>query len=188
VWPRFLFRPMGHVLTRVAALCAVAVGFALGVAHASSGSTKPPVVEPTAASFTAAYDRLERRRAEPRRVVPTVGERAARLALRYLGSPYSYGGASPAGFDCSGFVMYVYAKLGVALPHHAASQYGLGRSVPYSALRPGDLVFFSGLGHVGLYVGKGRFVDAPQSGDVVRVRPLAERRDSYVGARRIASA
>ena len=179
---------MGHVLTRVAALCAVAVAVALGVAHVSSGSTRRPVVEPAPPTFTAAYDRLERLRAEPRRIVPSVGERAARLALRFLGSPYSYGGSSPAGFDCSGFVMYVYGKLGVALPHHAASQYALGRSIPYSALRAGDLVFFSGLGHVGLYVGKGQFVDAPQSGDVVRVRPLADRRDSYVGARRIASA
>jgi cell wall-associated NlpC family hydrolase len=84
--------------------------------------------------------------------------------------------------------MYVYGKVGVELPHHAASQYGLGRAVPYRQLAPGDLVFFTGLGHVGIYVGGGRFVDAPQTGDVVRVRPLAERRESFVGARRIVSA
>jgi cell wall-associated NlpC family hydrolase len=117
---------------------------------------------------------------------PTIGQRAARLARRYVGIPYAWGGASPRqGFDCSGLVMYVYAKLGVALPHHAASQYSYGRNVPYSRLKPGDLVFFSGLGHVGLYVGAGRFIDAPHSGAVVRVTSLASRASSFYGARRL---
>jgi cell wall-associated NlpC family hydrolase len=128
--------------------------------------------------------RSARRVAKPK---PTLGERAARIATRYLGTPYRWGGSAPGGFDCSGLVMYVYSKVGVSLPHHAASQYALGRPVRYSALKAGDLVFFSGLGHVGLYLGKGRFIDAPQSGGVVRIRPLAARRSSYVGARRIVS-
>jgi len=116
----------------------------------------------------------------------TVGERAAGLARRYIGVPYAWGGASPGhGFDCSGLVMYVYGKLGVSLPHHAASQYRYGREVSRRALKPGDLVFFSGLGHVGLFIGKGRFIDAPQSGEVVRVASLASRSSSFVGARRL---
>ena len=118
----------------------------------------------------------------------TVGERAARLARRYVGVRYVWGGASPRhGFDCSGLVMYVYGKLGVSLPHHAASQYSYGRNVSRWALKPGDLVFFSGLGHVGLFIGNGRFIDAPQSGAVVRVASLASRSSSFVGARRVSS-
>ena len=118
----------------------------------------------------------------------TVGERAARLASRYVGVPYAWGGASPRhGFDCSGLVMYVYSKLGVSLPHYAASQYRYGRKVSRWGLKPGDLVFFSGLGHVGLFIGKGRFIDAPHAGAVVRVASLAGRSASFVGARRVSS-
>ena len=79
------------------------------------------------------------------------------------------------------------SKLGVNLPHHAASQYRYGRKVSRWALKPGDLVFFSGLGHVGLFIGKGRFIDAPQSGSVVRITSLASRSSSFVGARRVSS-
>ena len=107
------------------------------------------------------------------------------IALQYLGIPYVWGGSSPAtGFDCSGFVAYVFAQVGVSLPHHAASQYGYGTPVPYDQLQPGDLVFFSGLGHVGIYIGGGQFVHAPHTGDVVRISSLGGH-GSYVGARRL---
>ena len=91
------------------------------------------------------------------------------VAMQYLGTPYVYGGASPSGFDCSGFIMYVYAQVGVSLPHNAAAQYGYGTPVDRSQLQPGDLVFFNGLGHAGIYVGGGSFIHSPHTGDVVKI-------------------
>ncbi len=111
---------------------------------------------------------------------------AASIALRYLGIPYQWGGASPStGFDCSGLVMYVYAQLGVQLPHFAAGQYGFGSPVPRDQLQPGDLVFFDGLSHVGIYIGNGEMVHAPQTGDVVKITALSDFGSRYVGARRV---
>jgi cell wall-associated NlpC family hydrolase len=107
---------------------------------------------------------------------------AASIALRYLGVPYVYGGASPSGFDCSGLVMYVYAQLGISLPHYTVAQWNASR--PVSSPAPGDLVFFNGLGHVGIYIGGGRFVNAPHTGSVVRIDSISSF-GGYVGARRV---
>ena len=108
------------------------------------------------------------------------------IAMQYLGTPYVYGGASPAGFDCSGFIMYVYAQVGVSLPHNAAAQYGYGTPVDRSQLQPGDLVFFNGLGHAGIYVGGGSFIHSPHTGDVVKISSMTGwYASTYVGARRL---
>jgi peptidoglycan DL-endopeptidase CwlO len=108
------------------------------------------------------------------------------IAMQYLGVPYVWGGASPSGFDCSGFIMYVYAQIGVSLPHHAASQYSAGSPVSRDALEPGDLVFFNGLGHAGIYIGGGQFIHAPHTGDVVKISSLSGYYASaYYGARRV---
>jgi cell wall-associated NlpC family hydrolase len=114
------------------------------------------------------------------------GRRVANIALRYLGIPYRWAGASPSGFDCSGFVMFVYGRVGVALPHNSTQLWSRGRRVGLSRLAPGDVVFFNGLSHVGIYMGSGRFVHSPHSGDVVKISRLTERwyRSTYDGARR----
>lgn len=109
---------------------------------------------------------------------------AVRIALRERGVRYTWGGTSPAtGFDCSGFTRWVYAHLGVELPHSSYAQFDYGRHVPRGSLRPGDLVFSNGLGHVGIYVGHGLFVHAPHTGSTVRVDSVAEY--GFDGARRL---
>jgi len=112
-------------------------------------------------------------------------EKIVRFARHFLGIRYVYGGTSPrSGFDCSGFTRYVYAHFGIDLPHYSGAQFNLGRRVSRAGLRPGDLVFFEGLGHVGLYIGKGRFIHAPHTGSRVSIESLAYE-GSFVGARRL---
>lgn len=106
------------------------------------------------------------------------GVQAARHALQMVGAPYRYGGASPRGFDCSGLVYYSYARAGVAVPRTTRDQLSRSRPLPVRELRPGDLLFFNQeskpAGHVGLYVGDGRFVHAPSTGKHVRLSTLGE--------------
>jgi cell wall-associated NlpC family hydrolase len=103
----------------------------------------------------------------------TLGGQAVAIAEQYLGVPYVWGGASPDGFDCSGLVMYVYAQLGVSLPHNAYEQYLALPHVPTSDLEPGDLVFFNGFGHVGIYIGGGMIIHAPHTGTVVQISSVS---------------
>jgi cell wall-associated NlpC family hydrolase len=112
-------------------------------------------------------------------------------ALTYQGVPYRNGGSDPAGFDCSGFVQYVFARHGVALPREVVQQYRAGQQVRRGDIQPGDLVFFQTVGpgasHVGIALDEDRFVHAPSSRGVVRVERYTSmywvRR--YVGARRV---
>src|SRR5918911_2387724 len=108
-----------------------------------------------------------------------IGVRAVQIAERFLGVPYVWGGADPAtGLDCSGLVMFVYRQLGIDLLHFSGAQFHEGAPVPFDALAPGDLVFFHpgplGPGHVGMYVGGGMFIQAPHSGDVVKISSLSD--------------
>jgi cell wall-associated NlpC family hydrolase len=120
----------------------------------------------------------------------TNARRLMSVALRYTGTPYVFGGTAPGGFDCSGYVRYVYAQMGVYLPRCADEQFLVGRSVSYSALQPGDLVFFetyaSGASHVGIYLGNDKFVAASSSRgvhvDSLRSSYYSSR---YLGARRV---
>ena len=108
------------------------------------------------------------------------------IAMRYLGTPYAWGGASPGGFDCSGLVAYVYSQVGVSLPHYTGAQWTVGVPVSRSDLQPGDLVFFDGLGHVGIYIGGNQFIHAPHTGDVVKISSISGwYAATYVGARRV---
>ena len=110
----------------------------------------------------------------------SIGAQAVSIAMQYLGVPYVWGGSSPGGFDCSGLTSYVYAQLGIGLSHYTGSQWNEGTRVPADQLLPGDLVFFhSDLHHMGMYIGNGQMIHAPQTGDVVKISPLM---DAYAGA------
>jgi cell wall-associated NlpC family hydrolase len=89
------------------------------------------------------------------------------VASQYLGVPYVFGGESPAGFDCSGLVAYVYAQFGIRLPHSSRLQGEIGTPIARSAALPGDVVVMDGGSHVGIYIGGGRYIDAPEPGRVV---------------------
>jgi cell wall-associated NlpC family hydrolase len=124
-----------------------------------------------------------------RRRGPTAdfGTKVASYARHFLGVPYRWGGASPrGGFDCSGLVRYVFAHFGVSLAHSSFADLGRGRRVTRANLHPGDLVFFYGGGHVGIYLGHSRFIEAPHTGSVVRISTMRGWYGSaYAGARRV---
>ena len=119
---------------------------------------------------------------------PTKAERAVNYALQAVGVPYRWGGESPAyGFDCSGLVRWAYGRAGIALPHNSYALYGQGHRVTEGKMEPGDILFFDGLGHVGLYLGRGWMIHAPQTGRNVEVVRLGSTNYGarLIGARRV---
>jgi cell wall-associated NlpC family hydrolase len=161
---------------------------ALAAANADTAERPEPGAAPRVEPLASAPSSVEFAPAAPPPADESRGAQVVAIAMRYLGVPYKWGGASPStGFDCSGFTMYVFAQIGVSLPHYAAAQYGMGVPIARDHLAAGDLVFFRGLGHMGMYIGGGSFIHAPQTGDVVKISSINEpyRIASWVGARRV---
>ena len=139
------------------------------------------------AARRAALERAARtRQATPVYTGPASGRAsiAVQEAYRQLGKPYRWGAEGPDSFDCSGLSKWAWAKAGVDLPHYSRAQYNEGRRVSRAELRPGDLVFFGNpIHHLGIYIGNGQMIHAPQTGDVVKISSAM--RDDYTGAVRL---
>jgi cell wall-associated NlpC family hydrolase len=114
-------------------------------------------------------------------------ETVLRFACAQLGKPYVFGGAGPNVWDCSGLTMMAYKQVGINLSHYVPNQYSASRRVPKSELQAGDLVFFHDNGHEGIYVGNGKFLHAPHTGDVVKISNLSDAwySSTYIGAGRL---
>jgi hypothetical protein len=157
--------------------------------HADDGDPVPPPPDPTNADPV--VPPLPVVTAPPVRKTASVkhlplGAKVVSYAKRMVGVPYSYGGSSPRGFDCSGLTSYVYRHFGISVARTSYSQFREGMRVARSGLQPGDLVFFHGLGHVGIYVGNGRFIHAPHAGTRVRIESMTGWYASrFDGARRL---
>jgi cell wall-associated NlpC family hydrolase len=158
---------------------------ALALAPATASTPGLPYGAPEVSPAASARIDLRVPKGVPRGV--DIAERAATLALRMAGTPYRWGGESPGGFDCSGLVRWAYGQVGVDLPHNSHALHAIGEVVERGELRTGDVLFFSGLGHVGLYLGGGRMVHAPYSGKHVEMVSLEASHygGRLVGARRV---
>jgi cell wall-associated NlpC family hydrolase len=161
---------------REQALAALAAQEEAGNRSGGGGSSVPAIGGSVGSSDGVDYSEVS--------VPPTdgsIGAQAVSIAMQYLGVPYVWGGGSPAGFDCSGLTKYVYAKLGISLTHYTGSQWNQGTRIPANQLLPGDLLFYRpDLGHMGMYIGNGQYIHAPQTGDVVKISPM--NRSDYRGA------
>ena len=169
---------------QAAAAQAAAAQAAAAQAAAAPGRPAPLEVDPP----TPSADELSTPDYVPPPADASRGAQVVAIAMQYLGTPYVWAASDPSvGFDCSGLTKYVFAQVGVSLPHYAAAQYQLGSPVSRDDLQPGDLVFFSGLGHMGMYIGDGNMIHAPQTGDVVKISSIYEpyRISGWVGARRV---
>jgi cell wall-associated NlpC family hydrolase len=159
-------------------------------ARSADGALPPPAPSPQPSSTTRPLQPLPIVKFKPKpwrttQLHRSFGSRLVGFAERFVGTPYVWGGTSPSGFDCSGLVRYVYAHFGIWLPRTTYGQFDSGRRVSRWGLRPGDLVFFDGVGHVGMYVGKDRFIHAPHTGTRVQVQTLSGWYSSrFAGARR----
>ncbi|HZZ65360.1 MAG TPA: C40 family peptidase [Candidatus Baltobacteraceae bacterium] len=178
---------------------------AAGEAAASADGPGTPVDSPDVAQWTAQLVHEQQKAAAVHHLTSThalsrfagrilsrttaIAKNLTRDALRFLGTPYLFGGTSSSGFDCSGFVQHVFAMMGVAIPRTADAQFYAGRRVK-GGMKAGDLVFFqtyeAGPSHVGIYLGKGKFVHASSSHGVM-VSSLSDSywADRYLGAKRM---
>jgi cell wall-associated NlpC family hydrolase len=162
-------------------LVIAALAFCCTTASARSDHAATPVAVTAAVAAPDNRPRPKHRPSKRRKRKRTLGERAARIALRAVGVPYRWGGTSPSsGFDCSGLVYWAYGRLGVEVPHSSYALAAIGRRIGRPHLKRGDILVFSGYGHVGLYVGRGRMVHAPHSGTRVQVVRLG---GSHYGSR-----
>ncbi|MFI6295486.1 C40 family peptidase [Nonomuraea sp. NPDC050790] len=147
-------------------------GFAL---HAPAAQAQT-AVKTTVTAKTAKQSATARQKSKARKAVSA--------ARAQIGDPYRYGGTGPGAFDCSGLVQYAWKKAGVKIPRVTHSQYArIKKKISWKSLQPGDLLFFRGRGHVGMYVGDGKMVHSPSSGKRVRIEKLGGwRKSSFAGA------
>lgn len=165
----------GFVLTLTASTGAVALGPA--TAQATTETAVAVQAKSTAKSTAkVAMSRAVRQRTKAKTAVTT--------ARKQIGDPYRWGASGPGAFDCSGLVQYAWRKAGISLPRVTGSQYrAVRKKVPWSKLRLGDLMFFYGKGHVGMYVGHGKMIHSPSSGKTVRIVTLkGYYRSAFAGA------
>ena len=168
-------RPFLPAFVLALVVVAVAVAIPVGVL-AATASTEAPVGMVKKRAKTKDKRHLKR----VRHKLPSLGDRAAKYALGAVGVPYRWGGTSMSGFDCSGLVYWAYRRFGVSVPHNSYALWSAGRHISRGHAKPGDVLVFSGLGHVGLYLGHGKMVHAPQSGRNVEIVTLAR---SHYGSR-----
>ncbi|MFJ2029244.1 C40 family peptidase [Streptosporangium sp. NPDC087985] len=168
------------MLGSTTAQAAADTGLTLQV-RSTASQTGSPAQTGTAARSSVKTAKAKMSRAELQKVKAA---KAVSVARKQIGDPYRWGASGPGAFDCSGLVQYAWRKAGVSLPRITYSQYrAVRKKVSWSNLRPGDLMFFYGKGHVGMYVGKGRMVHSPSSGKTVRIAELeGYYRSSFAGA------
>ncbi|WP_424534746.1 C40 family peptidase [Sphaerisporangium viridialbum] len=148
---------------------------------ASAGAVAMQATAADAATVTTAQSSSKLSKVAKQRIK---AHTAVSVAKKQVGDPYRWGASGPGAFDCSGLVMYAWRKAGVKLPRIAASQFrSVKKKISWKNLKPGDLMFFSGLGHVGMYVGHGKMIHSPHSGARVRIDKLSGyRKAAFVGA------
>lgn len=170
--------------TEAAVVTPVAVPAAPVVAAVAPPARPAPAAAPPQRGLSAPPVSLRVAAARPPAVAAPpllpAAARAVETALEELGKPYRYGALGPSTFDCSGLTKFAYGTAGISLPHSAAAQYQSGRRVNRNQLQPGDLIFWRGLDHVGLYIGNGKMVHAPRTGEVVTIIPIDE--GGFLGA------
>jgi len=165
------------LLFLVAALCLALVKPLPG--RADDPDARPAVDPVNGDQLIPPYPVLELPKKKPVRRTASIkhfsvplGVKLVKYARKLVGVPYVYGGSTPRGFDCSGFTSYVYRHFHMAIARTSYAQFREGMRVARQSLKPGDLVFFHGIGHVGIYVGDGRFIHAPHTGTQVRIESM----------------